>query len=47
MSYYFFKTIDKYLKVRYNFAHPKIIDLLAQLVEQFTFNEWALGSNPR
>jgi hypothetical protein len=27
--------------------HPKLIDSLAQLVEQYTFNVWALGSNPR
>jgi hypothetical protein len=27
--------------------HPKKIDSLAQLVEQYTFNVWALGSNPR
>ena len=27
--------------------HPKKNDSLAQLVEQYTFNVWALGSNPR
>ena len=26
---------------------PRHFDLLAQLVEQFPFKEWALGSNPR
>ena len=26
--------------------HPQISDSVAQLVEQYTFNVWALGSNP-
>ncbi|MFM1946893.1 MAG: hypothetical protein RL207_1176, partial [Bacteroidota bacterium] len=26
---------------------PELNDSLAQLVEQYTFNVWALGSNPR
>ena len=26
--------------------HPQFSDSVAQLVEQYTFNVWALGSNP-
>ncbi len=29
-----------------SFAQLKILDSVAQLVEQYTFNVWVLGSNP-
>ena len=48
----FSKTLDKVDFLRYNSAHLMqnalgTSDPLAQLVEQFPFKEWALGSNPR
>ncbi len=45
------KSLDKPALFSYNFAHvyeinDLKIDPLAQLVEQFPFKEWAVGSNP-
>ena len=36
--------IQSQTPIRYLFIH--IVDLVAQLVEQYTFNVWVLGSNP-
>ena len=41
----FFKTIDFIRNYSYNFV-SFLFDPLAQLVEQFPFKEWAVGSNP-
>ena len=36
--------IQSQTQIRFLFIH--IVDLVAQLVEQYTFNVWVLGSNP-
>ena len=36
--------IQSQTRIRFLFIH--IVDLVAQLVEQYTFNVWVLGSNP-
>lgn len=47
---YFKKYAEKFGRVNCNviFALPKQkrVDSVAQLVEQYTFNVWALGSSP-
>ena len=44
----FFFEIDFELKFIRVYLHPqnRTGDLVAQLVEQYTFNVWALGSSP-
>ena len=39
--------LTSYGELTYSPIHPLFYDLLAQLVEQYTFNVWVLGSSPR